>query len=235
MEERIYDSPAGPISLENRTSSTGSVVHPVSSTTLSLLKYFVVLENQDALDLGTGCGLLGISAAKQGARVWATDIDEEIGEVVLRNAERNGVNLTYQVSNGFETLKGKTFDWIVANMPQTPAPKPIRLDKWGGVKGSQHLEKLLQDVLGYLNSTGALLMSSFSLSEPQKIKSLASRYFSKQELKEEIHIPLDPERYEQFQEGLWNYLFNLREKGEAEFWEDRGGYFALMRIYLLRR
>jgi len=68
---------------------TGS--HPTTRLTLEYLERLVRPGDMVA-DVGTGSGILAISAAKLGARtVWASECDSLPREVALRNAEANGV------------------------------------------------------------------------------------------------------------------------------------------------
>lgn len=72
------------------------------------------------LDLGCGCGVVGILAAKKcGAEsVWLTDIDPEAVAVARENAERNGVGgVTCLVSDGVRQLDEAGFDLILSNPP----------------------------------------------------------------------------------------------------------------------
>jgi predicted nicotinamide N-methyase len=53
-------------------------------------------KNRKVLDLGCGCGVAGIAAAKAGARVIANDIDPVALEITRRNAAANSVDLALQ-------------------------------------------------------------------------------------------------------------------------------------------
>ncbi len=71
-------------------------------------------------DMGTGTGILGIVAAKQGAAVTMVDINPLACEAARENAERNGVAVRVIQSDWFEALHGETFDVIVCNPPHAP-------------------------------------------------------------------------------------------------------------------
>lgn len=51
------------------------------------------------LDIGTGCGIAAIAAARAGARVTALDIDPLAVEAARMNAELNGVDLACEVGD----------------------------------------------------------------------------------------------------------------------------------------
>ena len=72
------------------------------------------------LDLGCGCGVVGILAAKKcGAEhVWLTDIDPEAVAVARKNAEANGAGgVTCVISDGVKQLTEAGFDLILSNPP----------------------------------------------------------------------------------------------------------------------
>lgn len=78
-------------------------------------------------DVGTGSGCIAVTLAKQlpDAEVYATDISEEALAVARRNAERNGVGVTFTRHDMAEVAHppfGETqFDVIVSNPPYIPA------------------------------------------------------------------------------------------------------------------
>ncbi|MCA9022758.1 MAG: class I SAM-dependent methyltransferase, partial [Planctomycetaceae bacterium] len=72
------------------------------------------------LDLGCGCGVVGILAAKiVGAEnVVMTDIDTDAVRISQTNAERNGVaGVTVLQSDGLRDHGETDFDWILSNPP----------------------------------------------------------------------------------------------------------------------
>src|SRR5262249_53408385 len=77
------------------------------------------------LDLGSGCGVLGILAAKRAGRVVGVDIMEEATEVARANAVLNSVERVAQFDLGdmYDAVRGMQFDAIVANAPFVALPK----------------------------------------------------------------------------------------------------------------
>ena len=72
------------------------------------------------MDLGCGCGVVGILAAKVcGAEnVVMADNDPRAVEVARRNAARNGVSgVACMVSDGFDGVEAAGFDLILSNPP----------------------------------------------------------------------------------------------------------------------
>jgi ribosomal protein L11 methyltransferase len=113
-------------------SAFGTGYHATTQLCLEMLEKFLgenkeELDSLRILDLGTGSGILGISAWKLGARaLWAVDEDPVAVKVALENFEINGIPLkaeggvsgaTVCESNkpNFPGLDG-SFDLVVANI-----------------------------------------------------------------------------------------------------------------------
>jgi len=72
------------------------------------------------LDLGCGCGVVGIVAALLApqAHVVLSDINERAVELTRQNLETNGVrNAEARLGDGFLPVSGETFDVILTNPP----------------------------------------------------------------------------------------------------------------------
>lgn len=75
-----------------------------------------VEDGERVIDVGTGSGVLGIAAAKRGARVVATDVDGRAITAAEHNARLNGVRLETHLGPLFAGVTG-TFDVILAILP----------------------------------------------------------------------------------------------------------------------
>lgn len=86
-------------------------------------------------DVGTGSGCIAVSLAKMlpDAHVYATDISEEALQVARRNAERNGVGVTFARHDMRDTehlpFEGVRFDIIVSNPPYIPASDRVTMHR----------------------------------------------------------------------------------------------------------
>jgi len=67
------------------------------------------------LDVGCGSGILSIAAAKLGAQVTASDLDEWCVSATEENAARNGVRLEVALAAG-ASWTTRTFDVVLANL-----------------------------------------------------------------------------------------------------------------------
>ena len=92
----------------------------VDRGTLQMLEHAKMESGMRILDLGCGCGVVGIVAAKIAGEenVFMSDVDPRAVEVAKRNAARNGVGgVRIVCSNGFERIDAAEFDLILSNPP----------------------------------------------------------------------------------------------------------------------
>jgi release factor glutamine methyltransferase len=77
---------------------------------------------ESVLDLGTGTGIQGITAALMGCRATFSDIEEKALECARRNAGRNGISGSFVRCDLFEGIDGR-YDRIIFNPPYVPSEK----------------------------------------------------------------------------------------------------------------
>ncbi len=94
----------------------GTGYHPTTQLALRLLES-VIVGGEAVADIGTGSGILAITAVKLGARkVTATDIDEKVIPIAQENARINGVEECIEVFySDYEALHN-SYDIIVINI-----------------------------------------------------------------------------------------------------------------------
>ena len=88
--------------------------------TLAMLSHVKFDSGMRIMDLGCGCGIVGIVAAKITGEdnVFMSDADPKAVETARRNAERNGVGgVTLFISDGFWDVDANDFDLILSNPP----------------------------------------------------------------------------------------------------------------------
>ena len=88
--------------------------------TLAMLSHVKFDSGMRIMDLGCGCGIVGIVAARIAGEenVFMSDADPKAVEAARRNAERNGVGgVTLFVSDGFRDVDASDFDLILSNPP----------------------------------------------------------------------------------------------------------------------
>ncbi|HMB62181.1 MAG TPA: methyltransferase [Eudoraea sp.] len=104
------------------------LVHPdvfpphLTFSTKILLDFITPLEmeGKSVLELGCGCGILSLWAAKKGAFVTATDINRKALEFLEAAAKKNGLDVEVCYSDLFESLAGRHFEFILINPPYYP-------------------------------------------------------------------------------------------------------------------
>jgi release factor glutamine methyltransferase len=125
---------------------------PESETMIELLKVLAVSERlRDIVDMGSGSGALGVTAALELRleRVTLIDIDPKTFEVARANARRHEVLARYLESDIFTEHSG-AYDAVLANLPYVPdnfqintaASHEPRLAIFGGPDGLDVYRKL---------------------------------------------------------------------------------------------
>ena len=92
----------------------------VDRGTLAMLSHVHIAPGMRIMDLGCGCGVVGIVAAKIAGEenVLLSDVDPAAVEIARRNAARNGVGgVRCYVSDGFRDVDETGFDLILSNPP----------------------------------------------------------------------------------------------------------------------
>lgn len=88
--------------------------------TLAMLRQVHIEPGMRIMDLGCGCGVVGIVAAKIAGEenVFLSDVDPVAVKIARRNAARNGVGgVRCYVSDGFRDVDEAGFDLILSNPP----------------------------------------------------------------------------------------------------------------------
>ena len=127
-----------------------------ASTTLSGL--MIPSAADSVLDLGTGCGIQGLHAARHASRVVATDISERALQLAALNARLNGVELDLRLGSLFEPVAGERFDHIVSNPPFVITPRVQGVPSYeyrdGGLVGDGIVEAVIRGVRHHLTDGG---------------------------------------------------------------------------------
>ncbi len=92
----------------------------VDKGTRAMLSFVEFKENDKVLDLGCGCGVVGILAAKQigAGNVVMCDVSENAVQLSKQNAAANGVaGVTIRRSDGLKEISETGFTLILSNPP----------------------------------------------------------------------------------------------------------------------
>jgi len=148
------------------------VYEPAEDTFLVANSLAQTVRNSDTLlDIGTGCGILAIIAAKKAKKVIATDVNPRAVECARLNAKINGVSPKIDVRLGdlFQPiLKTEKFDVIVFNAPYLPSSlceqKTWIGRSWaGGPTGRQLIDQFITEAPHYLKRNGKIFLVQSSL------------------------------------------------------------------------
>jgi release factor glutamine methyltransferase len=148
-------------------------VYEPAEDTFLLAENLVVDKNDVVLDVGTGCGILGILAAKKVKKVVAVDINHHAVSCAQTNAMQNGVLAKMDIRQGnlFESIrKSEKFDMIIFNAPYLPTSESEKKSwigkAWaGGQSGRDIIEPFVSEVSKYLKKKGRIFLVQSSLSD----------------------------------------------------------------------
>lgn len=151
-------------------------VYKPAEDTFFLADNLDVGKGERVLDLGTGCGLFSIIAAREGGKVVATDVSEQAIDCAKENAENQGFqdDIDFRTGYLFEPVKDENFDLIVFNPPYLPVPSEESLEApleraWdGGPNGRRVIDEFLEKVEDHLDPNGRFLFVQSSLSGVQE-------------------------------------------------------------------
>jgi release factor glutamine methyltransferase len=136
----------------------------------------IVKETDTVLDMGTGCGLLAVIAAKKALKVVATDLNPHAIECARLNIKTNSLlgKVDARQGNLFKPLqKTEKFDLIIFNAPYLPSEpheeKTCIGRAWaGGHSGRQVIDRFIDDAPQYLKEEGRILLAQSTLADIEK-------------------------------------------------------------------
>ncbi len=164
-----YEQSADQVVIEidpERAFGTGN--HPSTALCIEILEHILGSvsagegdSGPSVLDVGTGSGILGIVAARQGAqRVLGLEIDPDALEAAQRNVDRNGVGEVMSVALTPLDQVEQTFDLVVANLTATL------------------LTHMAADLAGHVSDKGLLLLSGILAEQVEEVaKCFQAHYF----------------------------------------------------------
>ena len=130
-----------------------------------------VHEGARVLDMGTGCGLLGMLAAKKASEVVAVDVNPHAVRCARHNAVANRLSgkMAFVQGDLFTFLKeAEVFDLILFNAPYLPSENS-ETGFWlgrawaGGATGRQVIDRFISQAPSHLKRTGQIFLMQSTL------------------------------------------------------------------------
>lgn len=143
---------------------------------------FLFAENLDikkdsrVLDVGTGCGILGIIATEKAGNVIAVDSNPYALRCARENSELNNVRskMTFLQTDLLTALNERaTFDLILFNAPYLPATE-AEAESWigrswaGGANGRQVIDRFILEASPHLKPNGRILLMQSTLTNVEQ-------------------------------------------------------------------
>jgi release factor glutamine methyltransferase len=135
-----------------------------------------VTEREKVIDMGTGCGILGILAAAKADEVLAVDINPYAVACAKENAKLNRASDKIFFAQGdlFGPIRvGEGFDVILFNAPYLPSEEG-RESSWlvrawaGGASGRHVIDGFIREAPKYLTHDGQILLMQSTLSNVEE-------------------------------------------------------------------
>lgn len=145
-------------------------------STKLLLQFLETLDvkGKAFIELGCGCGVISILAAKNGADVTAVDINDTALDALRKNALDNAVNVEILHSDLFENLHRRAFDFIFINPPYYPKnPQSMAEKAWFCGENFEYFEHLFAQLPAFLTSNNETYMILSEDCAVDKIKAIA--------------------------------------------------------------
>ncbi len=124
-------------------------------------------QSGEVLEMGCGCGIVSLCWAKEN-KVLGADINPEAVRAAKENAQANGLQATFILSDLFSDIGGR-FDVILFNPPYLPTSDDERLEGDinrafdGGADGRAVLDRFLDGFEKHLKPDGTLFLVQSSL------------------------------------------------------------------------
>jgi release factor glutamine methyltransferase len=136
------------------------------------------------VDIGTGCGILAVIAAKTAGKVVAIDVNPYAVKCAKNNARMNGVGNSVSFIQGDLLAPLRTrmeFDLILFNAPYLPSEESEK-DSWmgrawaGGVSGRNVIDRFICEAPEHIKPGGEIMLMQSTLSDvEQTLRNLEER------------------------------------------------------------
>jgi release factor glutamine methyltransferase len=136
-----------------------------------------VTSEDEVLDMGTGSGILAITAGYAAQKVIAVDINPEAVRYARKNIERHKLKSTVSVIEGdlFSSLPlGSAFNVILFSPPYLEGIPRNNLGFALYDPGKSLIRRFFQEAQNYLKPKGYVQMAYSSIAEPERVLRMAN-------------------------------------------------------------
>jgi methylase of polypeptide subunit release factors len=142
-DRRLYASPGA------------DYVMGIGASSLTLANCTVRKHARVTLDLGTGCGIQALLAARHSDSVLAVDRNPRAVHMAAFNAKLNRLShVECREGDLFEPVRQQTFDLIISNPPFVISPGMRYIYRDSGMEGDQICQKIVRQAPGFLEEGG---------------------------------------------------------------------------------
>lgn len=164
---------------------------------------FLMAENLETetgmqvLDVGTGCGILGVVAAQKAAEVTAIDLNPYAVRCAKQNSTLNKVKgkMSFMQADLLAAFsENAKFDLILFNAPYLPATEK-EAETWigrswaGGINGRQVIDRFISQVKPCLKSGGRVLLMQSTLADVEETVRAFGEHQLRARVKVELKLP----------------------------------------------
>ena len=127
----------------------------IHAPSVTLAKLAVRVPVATTLDLGTGCGIQAVLAAKHSELVIATDVNARALAFARFNAALNGIDrIEFRRGDLFEPVEGERFGLVLANPPYVISPDTTYAYRDGELPRDELCRRIVETVPRYLAEGG---------------------------------------------------------------------------------
>jgi SAM-dependent methyltransferase len=204
-------------------------VFPPSTTSKALAEQVEVMDDETVIDLGCGCGILGLVAARLGAGyVYGSDVMPDAAAVATENARRLGLadRTEFRAGSLFEPLREVRADVVIGDVSGVP-DDVAQLSGWfpgghaGGPTGAELPVAMLEGVADHLNPGGRMYLPTGTIQDEPRVIAAARRIFGdNMERLAELEFPLPAivGRSRAVARMMAEGLLKLRRRGSRVLW-----------------
>lgn len=169
-------------------------VYPPAEDSFLLIDNLNIKSSDKVLEIGTGSGIVSISASLKCREVTSTDINPYAIKCARNNIKLNNrENIAVILSDLFENID-EEYDLILFNTPYLPVVEEEHIDDdyskaWdGGESGREVIDKFIEQAPSYLKKEGIIQLVQSSLSDNAKTLNMFEKMGFKAEITAVEHI-----------------------------------------------